>query len=134
PRTVDHDAAVRYARERLGPVLASRLREPAPTEEEIARGLGRLSWRDRRYGPRSQERIAGWLAESGRELTRTNAGRGNVEIGLADLETVEACVDAGRADPAKDRLAEEIAIFLGEVLFASLPQSRWDVRSNGEPV
>jgi hypothetical protein len=134
PRTVDHDATVRYARERLEPVLASRLREPPPTEEEIARGLARLSWRDRRYGPRSQERMAGWLAESGRALTRTTAGRGNVGIGLADLETVEACLDAWRTDPAKDRLVEEIAVFLGEVFFASLPESRWDYRSHGEPL
>ena len=48
PRTVDHDTAVRSARARLAPVLASRLREPQPTEKEIAQGLARLSWRDRR--------------------------------------------------------------------------------------
>jgi hypothetical protein len=134
PRTAEHDAVVRSARERLAPVLASRLREPPPTDEEVAQGLGRRSWRHRRYGPPSQERIVGWLAESGRELTHSTAGRGYVEIGLADLETVEACVDAWRADPAKDRVDSRIALFLGEVLFASLPESRWDTRGNGEPV
>ena len=133
-RTAEHDAAVRSARERLAPVLASRLWEPPPTDEEMARGLGRLSWRHRRYGPPSQERIVGWLAESGRALIHTTAGRGNVEIGRADLETVEACVDAWLAEPAKDRVDSHIGLLLGEVLFASLPESRWETRSNGEPV
>jgi len=44
------EARAHAARVRLTPVLASRLREPPPTEEEIERGLARLSWRDRRYG------------------------------------------------------------------------------------
>ncbi len=134
PRTVDPETAVRSARERLAPVLASRLREPPPTDDEVARGLGRLSWGHRRYGAPSEQRIVGWLAESGRALTRTQALRGNIEIGLADLDTVEACVDSWLTDPAKDQVSSELAVFLGEVLFASLPESRWDTRTNGQPV
>jgi hypothetical protein len=125
PRTAEHDAAVRSARQRLMPVLASTLREPPPTPAEITRGLGRLAWRHRRYGAPSAQRIAGWLAESGHALAGVNRGR-------VELDAVEACVAAWSADPAKTFVAEEIAVFLGEVLYASLPESRWTVRPEGE--
>jgi len=132
PRSAASDAVLRSARDRLAPIIASELREPPPTAAEITRGLGRLSWRHRRFGAPSARRIAGRLAESGHRISSRD--RGGVNRGTAELDAVESCVDAWSADPTKEMVAEEIGVFLSEVLFASVPESRWRVRTNGEPV
>lgn len=71
------------------------------------------------------DRLADWMSAAGLDL----------QVSAAGLESVDTMIDTWRDDlTVVPQLANEVGVFLGDVLLHEIPGARWLVWPNGHPV